>query len=171
MRDKLKELILEYQSDNAKFGYNLDEGGRIAINMRPWKAWEYDLGYQITAKRRPIKLILEKNEFPKLHRKLSKDDLEIIYQYEIDSSGENIYVVISNPSFKEKRIKERIDKFFEEKNISDIEFKFIYGKVEDDVFVLKDDIIFINLYIVNNTQYKFETVMEDFEKVLLNIVQ
>ena len=140
-----KELILEYQSDNAKFGYNSDEGGRIAINMRPWKAWEYDLGYQITAKRRPIKLILEKNEFPKLHRKLSKDELEIIYQYEIDSSGENIYVVISNPSFKEKRIKERIDKFFEEKNISDIEFKFIYGKVEDDAFVLKDNIIFINL--------------------------
>ena len=134
------------------------------------EAWEYDFAYQISAKRRPIKLILEKSEFPKLHREFRKYDLEIIYQNEIDSSGENIFVVISNPSFKEKRINERIDKFFEEKNISNIKFKFIYGKIEDDAFVLKDNIVFINLYIVNNKQYKFETVMEDFEKILLNIV-
>lgn len=166
-----KELILKYQSDNAEFGYNLDDGGRFAINMRPWKAWEYDFGYQIGAKSRPIKLIVGNNEFLKLHKKLCKYDLEIIYQHEIDSLSENIYVVITNPSFKEKRIKERLDKFFEEKNISDIEFKFIYGKVEDDAFVLKDNIIFINLYVVNNKQYKFEAVMEDFEKVLLNIIQ
>lgn len=164
------ELIRQYNSTDSQYGYNLDDGGRISTTPYIWKTWSYDTNYQVGAKRRPFKVIVNTSDLKKFEKYVSKFEGEIIIRTPMDEFVDQYFVVASNPSYKEKQIREAIRQHFE-KNASPIQVEYLYGAVDDLPFEMDEEHkkLTVRLFVVDKRDYKLEKVMEDLKCILNEI--
>ena len=164
------ELIRQYNSTDSQYGYNLDDGGRISTTPYIWKTWSYDTNYQVGAKRRPFKVIVNTSDLKKFEKYVSKFEGEIITRTPMDEFVDQYFVVASNPSYKEKQIREAIRQHFE-KNASPIQVEYLYGAVDDLPFEMDEEHkkLTVRLFVVDKRDYKLEKVMEDLKCILNEI--
>ena len=161
------ELIKQYNSTDFQYGYNRDDGGRISTTPYIWKTWSYDINYQSSAKRRPFKIILDHKDLAPLKKFISKFDGEIIECKLIDKNFDQHFVVASNPSYKEKRIRGVI-KTYLYNNSSDIQVEYLYGAIDGSPFEfdVKKQKLIVRVYLIDKTDYKLENIMEDLRNIL-----
>ena len=161
------ELIKQYNATDSRYGYNLDDGGRISTTPYIWKTWTYDANYQVGAKRRPFKVIVDAKDLKKFKEYASHFDGEIIVCTQMDEFADQYFVIASNPSYKEKQIREAIKQYFDKKD-STINVEYLYGAIDGLPFemdVEKQKLV-VRLYAVDKKDYKLERVLEDLYAVL-----
>ena len=166
-RDKEIELIELYRATNSQYGYNLDIGGKIPVTPYIWSTWEYDIRYQFMAKRRPFKVVVDTKDLQKFKGYISKYDGEIIQSVQFGEFADQFFVVATNPSFKEKNIRETIDSFILQ-NSSSLQVQYSYGAVEGNPFEYDTQAhkLTVNLYLVDKRDYKFDKVIQDLTDIL-----
>lgn len=161
------ELIEKYNATDPKFGYNLDDGGRISTEPYIWTTWKYDMNYQVGAKRRPFKVIIDKTDLKDFVKYVAHYDGEVIANMPIDECVDKCFVIASNPSYKEKHVREAIKLHIENSN-SDIQVEYLYGAVDGLPFELdvEQGKLIVRVYVIDKKDYKFENVMEDLQNTL-----
>ena len=161
------ELIEQYKAMDPRYGYNLDDGGRITTTPYIWKTWTYDIHYQDRAKRRPFKVIVDTNDLKKFEKYVSKFSGEIIACIPMDEFADQYFVVASNPSYKEKQVRETIKQYFDN-NGGSLNVEYLYGAVDGLPFEMDavNQKLIVRLYVIDKRDYKLENVLEDLQKVL-----
>lgn len=161
------ELIENYNATDPKFGYNLDDGGRISTEPYIWTTWKYDMNYQVGAKRRPFKVIIDKTDLKDFVKYVAHYDGEVIANMPIDECVDKCFVIASNPSYKEKHVREAIKLHIENSN-SDIQVEYLYGAVDGLPFEIdvENRKLIIRVYVIDKKDYKFDKVMEDLQNIL-----
>ena len=155
-------MIRQYNSTDSQYGYNLDDGGRISTTPYIWKTWSYDTNYQVGAKRRPFKVIVDTSDLKKFEKYVSKFEGEIITRTPMDEFADQYFVIASNPSYKEKQIREAIKQYFDNYE-STIKVEYLYGATDGLPFEIdtKNQKFIIRLYAIDKKDYKLERVLED----------
>ena len=168
-RDVEMQLIKEYSSTDPQYGYNRDKGGKISTTPYIWKTWIYDAHYQTVAKRRPYKVMVNSEDLNQFKNYASSYDGEIIECVPMDEFADQYFAVASNPSYKEKQIREAIRQHIENNN-SCIQVKYLYGVTDGSPFEMDEEHkkLTVRLYVVDKKNYKLEKVMEDLSEILEN---
>lgn len=161
------ELINKHQSRNPQYGYNLDNGGKISTTPYIWTTWKYDIDYQFRAKRRPFKVIVDLNDMDKFEQYIEKYEGKIIKSTTINELTNHIFIIASNPSFKEKQIREELNSYLN-KNKCDIQIYFYYGAVDGLPFEYNEQnkILIIRMHAIDKNEYKFDSVISDLKNTL-----
>lgn len=161
------KLIGDYRSANPQYGYNIDEGGRISPLPYVWTTWAYDVYYQFRAKRRPFKVIVDVKDLKRFEKHVAKYDGEIIECTHLEEISGQCFVIASNPSFKEKQIRETIKSHIENNN-SSMQVQYLYGTTEGYPFEfdLNNNTLIVRLYAIDKRDYKFDVIMSDLLDIL-----
>lgn len=156
------ELIKQHNSTNPQYGYNVDDGGKIATTPYIWSTWMYDIKYQFGAKRRPFKVIVDKKDLIKFKKHISKFNGEIIECNPLKNSVNHFFVVATNPSYKELQVRNEINAFLQNSGLN-IQVEYLYGAIEGKPFEFdkhKRKLI-VRFYVIDNQNYKLESMLRD----------
>ncbi len=161
-----KKLIMEYNTTNPNFGYNLDAGGKISKKRED--LWAYDLVLQFRGRRRPFKLIVPINDYDKLQSHLKEYTSDIISKDVIFyNSKECFFIKTTNYTFQEKEaiefIKKYLQIFVETFYCGSFNLDFQYQGINNSTtqFDCLSNTIIINLSMLKEIEYNLRNILYD----------